>query len=178
LSDKIVDLLFIAETKLDQSFNDNLFQIDGYKLFRRDRNCHGGGIMALVNTDFPSRRKGNLESENMENISIEVYINDKKLLIMGIYKAPSMSDNDFSTYFIKNIDECIRYYENIILLGDLNFDMVNNQTCQTLNDICDVFNLSQLITNATCFKKGCTPSPVDVILTNQKKYVFQHSEYY
>jgi hypothetical protein len=167
LSDKIVDLLFIAETKLDQSFNDNLFQIDGYKLFRRDRNCHGGGIMALVNTDFPSRRKGNLESENMENISIEVYINDKKLLIMGIYKAPSMSDNDFSTYFIKNIDECIRYYENIILLGDLNFDMVNNQTCQ--NDICDVFNLSQLITNATCFKKGCTPSPVDVILTNQKK---------
>ena len=79
-----------------------------------------------------------------------------------------MSDNDFSThFFIKNIDECIRYYENIILLGDLNFDMVNNQTCQ--NDICDVFNLSQLITNATCFKKGCTPSPVDVILTNQKK---------
>ena len=56
--------------------------------------------------------------------------------------------------------------------------MVNNQKCQTLNDLCDVFNLSQLITYATCFKKGCTPSPVDVILTNQKKYVFQHSEYY
>jgi hypothetical protein len=44
-------------------------------------------------------RKGNLESENMENISFEVNINDKKWLIMGIYKAPSMSDNDFSTYF-------------------------------------------------------------------------------
>jgi exonuclease III len=27
LSDKIVDLLFIAETKLDQSFNDNLFSL-------------------------------------------------------------------------------------------------------------------------------------------------------
>ena len=27
--------------------------------------------MALVNTDFPSSRKGNLESENMENISFE-----------------------------------------------------------------------------------------------------------
>jgi hypothetical protein len=99
LSAKIVDLLFIAETKLDQSFNDNLFKTDGYKLFRRDRNCQGGGIMALVNTDFPSSRKGNLESENMENISLEVNINDKKWLIMGIYKAPSMSDNDFLTYF-------------------------------------------------------------------------------
>jgi hypothetical protein len=62
LSDKIVDLLFIAETKLDQSFNDNLFKTDGNKLFRRDRNCHGGGSMALVNTDFPSSRKGNLKT--------------------------------------------------------------------------------------------------------------------
>ena len=89
-----------------------------------------------------------------------------------------MSDNDCSTYFIKNIDECIRYYENIILLDDLNFDMVSNQKCQTLNDLCDVFNLSQLITNPTCFKKGCTPSLVDVILTNQKKYVFYYSYRY
>ena len=70
LSDKIVDLLFIAEIKLDKSFNDNLFQNDGYKLFRQDRNCHGGGIMAQVNIDFPSSRKENLESKNMENISI------------------------------------------------------------------------------------------------------------
>jgi hypothetical protein len=36
--------------------------------------------MALVNTDFPSIRKGNLESEKMENISFEVNINDKKWL--------------------------------------------------------------------------------------------------
>jgi hypothetical protein len=85
LSDKIVDLLFIAETKLDQSFNDNLFKTDGYKLFRRDRNCHGGGIMALVNTDFPSSRKGNLESENMENISFEEIKLWQSLIPVGIF---------------------------------------------------------------------------------------------
>ena len=114
----LIKLLYITHfCILDQSFNGNLFQNDGYKLFRPDRNCHGGGIMALLNTDFPSTRRRNLESENMENISIEVYINDKKMayhghlwssinvwqwllkwLIMGIYEAPSMSDNDFSTY--------------------------------------------------------------------------------
>jgi hypothetical protein len=31
---------------------------------------------------------------------------------MGIYKPPSMSDNDFSTLFIKNIDQCIINYDN------------------------------------------------------------------
>ena len=35
-----------------------------------------------------------------------------------------------------------------------------------------MFNLSQLIMNPTCFKKGCTPSLVDVILTNQKNMCF------
>jgi hypothetical protein len=34
LTDRIVDLLFIAETKLDATFNDNLFSVDGYKLHR------------------------------------------------------------------------------------------------------------------------------------------------
>jgi hypothetical protein len=77
--------------------------------------------MALVNTDSPSSRKGNLESENMENISFEVNINDKKWLTMGIYKAPSMSDNDFSTYFIKNID--VGY---VLLLLGLNFTFHSN----------------------------------------------------
>ena len=41
LTDKIVDFLVIAETKIDQSFNDNLFQVEGFKMFRRDRNSNG-----------------------------------------------------------------------------------------------------------------------------------------
>jgi hypothetical protein len=31
--------------------------------------------------------------------SVEVHINKNKWLVMGIYKPPSMSDNDFSTLF-------------------------------------------------------------------------------
>ena len=37
LTDNIVDLLIISETKLDESFNENLFSVDGYKVQRRDR---------------------------------------------------------------------------------------------------------------------------------------------
>jgi hypothetical protein len=62
--------------------------------------------------------------------------------------------------------------ENILVLDDLNFDMLDNQKCTTLNDMCDVFNLSQLVSKETCFMKGITPSLVDVILTNQKNLCF------
>jgi hypothetical protein len=37
LHDKLCDMLIISETKLDNSFNNNLFTVDGYKMERRDR---------------------------------------------------------------------------------------------------------------------------------------------
>ena len=37
----------VSETKLDDQFPDNLFHVDGYHIFRRDRNSFGGGLMTL-----------------------------------------------------------------------------------------------------------------------------------
>ena len=72
-----------------------------------------------------------------------------------------MSDNDLSTLFIKNIDQCIINYDNIIVMGDLNFDTLNDTKCQTLKDLCDVLDFSQLVLKPTCFMKNCIPSLVD-----------------
>ncbi|CAG2243357.1 unnamed protein product [Mytilus edulis] len=173
LTDKIVDLLFIAETKLDVSFNDSLFESEGYKLYRRDRNANGGGILSIISSDIPSSRKINLECETIENISHEVYINDRKWLIMGMYKPPSMTGNTFSESFSKNLDKITVKYDNYIVLGDLNFDMLISDKCQPLSDICDIFDLDQLVKEPTCFKKDCRPSLVDVILTNKKSSCFK-----
>jgi hypothetical protein len=53
---------------------DTNFIAEGYKLLRRDRDSKGGGILAYINTDFPVSRKANLESETLENISVDVHI--------------------------------------------------------------------------------------------------------
>jgi hypothetical protein len=76
---------------------------------------------------------------------------------MGVYKPPSMKNNDFLEYFTKSLDKCFVSYENIIVFGDLNFNMLCAEKSQILNDIpvCDIFNLSQLVKGPTCFKKGC-----------------------
>jgi hypothetical protein len=62
-TDNIVDLLIISETKLDESFNDNLFSVDGYKVQRRDRNQYGGGLLTFIRSDFPSSRKHFISSK-------------------------------------------------------------------------------------------------------------------
>ena len=133
----------IAESKLDNTFQDNLL--------RRDRDQYGGGLLILIKSDFPSSRKQCLESDKLENICYELYVNDQKLLIMGAYKPPSMKNNDFLEYFTKSLDKCFVSYENIIIFGDLNFDMLCAEKSQILNDICDSFNLSQLVKGPTCF---------------------------
>ena len=51
-----VNILMISETKLDNSFPEGQFLIEGYsKPYRIDRNCHGGGIMLYVRADIPSK---------------------------------------------------------------------------------------------------------------------------
>ena len=46
----------ISETKLDSSFPEGQFLIEGYsKPHRIDRNCHGAGIMLYVRADIPSK---------------------------------------------------------------------------------------------------------------------------
>jgi exonuclease III len=47
LKRKLVDIFILSETKLDDSFNSNIFRYNGYKIDRRDRNKFGGGNSCL-----------------------------------------------------------------------------------------------------------------------------------
>ena len=42
----------IPETKSDESFPSMQFNIDGYNIFRSDRNAKGGGILMYVRDDI------------------------------------------------------------------------------------------------------------------------------
>jgi hypothetical protein len=45
----------VSETKIDSTFKDSLFEVDGYKLQRRDRTDSGGGIATFMRTDIPAK---------------------------------------------------------------------------------------------------------------------------
>ena len=58
------------------------------------------------------------------------------------------------------------FFDNHLLLGDLNYDMLSATKSKTLTDIMELFDYKNLIKEATCFKKDCIPTLNDVILTN------------
>ena len=56
-----------------------------------------------------------------------------------------------------------------ISAGDLNFNMLVQEKSAPLTELCDIFNLTNIVKEPTCFPKNSNPSLVDVILTNNPK---------
>ena len=76
--------------------------INGYKLFRRERNCHGEGILN-INENIPSKISPvNVEGieKDYEIIWIEISIKTCKRLCIGLYKPPSQNENYFLRIYL------------------------------------------------------------------------------
>ena len=48
-------IFLISESKLDSSFPNSQFKINGYNIFRRDRNRYGWGLLFYVNEEVPCK---------------------------------------------------------------------------------------------------------------------------
>ena len=126
LYDKLTYICFFAETKLDITFNDNLFSIPQYNFFRNDRNSSGGGLIAYVRSNLPARRRHDLEFDNpIETIVLDIQINNRKWAIIGAYRPPSLKNHIFSDILTKGLDKLSIHFDNVMLLGDLNYDCLD-----------------------------------------------------
>ena len=52
-----IHLLAVSETHLDETFNDEVLGIQGYNIFRRDRNVNGGGVAVYVQNHIPVKNE-------------------------------------------------------------------------------------------------------------------------
>lgn len=86
LYDKLTDICFFAETKLDDTFNQVSFNVPGYKSYRNDRSNSGGGLMTYVCSNLPVRRLTELEMNSpIESIVLDVIINNRRWTMIGAY---------------------------------------------------------------------------------------------
>ena len=82
----ILVFFLISESKLD-SFFSKQFKINGYKIFRRDRNRYGGGLLLYVNEETPCKiLDQQTASSNREIMAFQYFRTKRKWLLLGIYK--------------------------------------------------------------------------------------------
>ena len=79
----------ISETKVDKTFPNQQFKINGYKMLRKDRDRFGGGLMFYVNEQIPSKVLS-LESIPMDTelILLEFTVKIQWWLCVGMYRPP------------------------------------------------------------------------------------------
>ena len=51
----LFEIFLISETKVDDSFPNAQFKIEGYKSFRKDRDAFGGGLLFYDNEELNCR---------------------------------------------------------------------------------------------------------------------------
>ena len=169
LCNKTVDMLFISETKLDQSYPSTMFEVKGYSLpIRADRNIHGGGIMLIIRDDMKPRRLHDIEEllpKPIESLIVEVMIKNEMWVFICIY-SPDKSHKNICCDAIEIVMTEItkRNIKTHFLLGDLNIDTLNITESKCLKDVTEMYGSKNIIKDPTCFKSE-NGSQIDVIFT-------------
>ena len=123
------DVLVISETKIDASFPDSQFHIDGYRLCRNDRQAGGGGLMIYVRSDiyFMTVRLEGMSPEDSSTFKTEFMVLKIKLgkgwiTVVGVYRPPSVPKsrwiNELSTLF----EAVAMLSDTVFYAGDFNAD--------------------------------------------------------
>ena len=165
-------MLCVDKIKLDASFPDHQFKIEGYQFppLRKDQNSKRGGKMVFIREGFIVKQMKKFETTNAETICLELIIEKKKCCILFAYRPPSTNKDKFFEEIFTSLNKMLGNYDNIVLAEDLNIDELNScsDSSNHLSDMKDVFNLSNLIKEPTCFKSE-NGTLLDLILTNKPR---------
>ena len=131
------------------------------KPYRFDVSSRKGGLLVYVNKNISSKYLRTFHLANdIEAISIEVHLKQRKLLVVSIYRPPEQKLAYFLSSITDLLDHYLRTYEDFIVKGDFN----ESETSPALDSFLDEQKCKN-IKNKTCFKsvKG---SCIDLILTS------------
>ena len=165
-----LDVLVLSETKLDDSYKQEVLDIPGYTCVRQDKRSNSGGLMAYISNDIPfSTGNVNLCNDEIECMSIELNISGEKIMLLAMYKNPRTDPVIFKRFFEETCEQISENFESIIIIGDLNFNMFQDNM---LGTIIPSFNLTNVIKKATCFKSN-NPTLIDVMLVTKRRKILK-----
>ena len=145
-----LDILLIGETKLDSSFPDVQFFIEGYnKPLRLDVPERSGRLLVFTKPHLPTRQsKKRKILMDMQIIIFELNLQKEKWLMVSVYKPRALD----ATYFLNWLSQIIDFYsiryEKQVIIRDFNAAADN----KSMREIVGLYDLVNWIKTTTCFK--------------------------
>ena len=144
------DILLIGETKLDSSFPDAQFFIEGYnKPLRLDVPERSGGLLVFTKPHLPTKqlKRGKILMD-MQIIIFELNLQKEKWLMVSVYKHRALDATYFLNWLSQIIDFFSIMYEKQVIIRGFNAAADN----KSMREFVGLYDLINLIKTTTCFK--------------------------
>lgn len=172
---KNIHMCPIVETWLRHGVNTNKsVNMDGFKIFRSDRKTgkrdrnKGGGVALYVKTDFGCKiikKSSDIGSEitGAEYLLAEIKGKITNFFVAVIYRTNDCNATNTTQLFNVIIEESAKY-EDVIIIGDLNINILNDTTkLKTMGDHFTVIN-----DNCPTHEwPGAAPTLIDIAMTRK-----------
>ena len=125
LSEEKPDIVGITETWLNSSIDNSELNVDGYTIFRRDRDSNskqrGGGVLLLIKEQFNADLRDDLyDTDFPECIWCNVEFSKLNILVGVCYRPPN-TDPRCNEALIDLINKACKH--EVLILGDFNFPL-------------------------------------------------------
>lgn len=115
-----IRILGLTETWLSTSISNSLLALNGYTIFRGDRETRGGGVMLLIDNRYESHFINSSTCPSIEYIHVNVKRPfTKPLDVVCLYRPPSSSICDFIEALRTLV---LSISTQLIVMGDINID--------------------------------------------------------
>ena len=142
------DILCFTESHLNEDVLTESLLLDNFLTpFRKDRTNRGGGILVYINNKIICERSIDLEIFWDECIWIKI-THKRASFLLGVFYSPKTSDLSFFNKFNDNIELALLNTNNIIIVGDLNEDLLNDRN-YLLKDVLLLNSLENIINEPT-----------------------------
>ena len=114
------------ETKIDETFPNQPFNISNYKTLFRDRKKHGWRLLLYINENIPCKviNVGDIPNDT-EMILFEFLVKTRKWFCVGTHILSSQNKNYFHDTLSKVLSKLTCQYDNNMLIGE--FDLTANK---------------------------------------------------
>ena len=173
-----INILILTESKLNNTFTNDLIKLPNYnEPIRSDRDRNGGGCLIYVADNLTYKHRQDLEIEAYNHLWVDVNINDKLFAINALYRPPINTAEEQNNFLIKSeiILSRLKMHNSThkIIASDLNF---GNSYCKypilepkpldaTAPDLFESYGMHQIIDIPTRVTAD-TASLIDLFFTN------------
>ena len=171
---KIFDIVAITETHLDQSVNSAELFPSNYRVYRRDRNRRGGGVLVAVSDKIICKKRDVLEESDIELLMLDIHYSKNKSFVFGVFYRPPASDTRCLEILQRNLEHQAPQAE-IILVGDFNLKDVDWNSRLMLNNSVDYRLFSDILSDNFLTQMVLQPTRgnniLDLVLTNNSDVI-------